>query len=261
MLDTTDHIPFESEDADPNDSVHARGIYTTLDSLLDTRASVLQTQWPGVIEPLLLDGSYHSRASDTFPPITHAEFKERYEARVAEDLKHAVMTPVLSLIREAVRCFQHELLVQGFRSTPRLFINTYPYRFTKEWCEEFANFIGPGITGPNLLKVKVFYRTPEEISTLWVNRFISVMYDYHGLDWMEAQSKNFETQTIAHVPLYVPALDLTGKHTHEDLKAIEEREGVHPIVDLENVAEPLIKLQHLFIHNFSIVSPKTTPVF
>ena len=254
-------VPYEDEDADDNDSVHARGIYTTLDSLLDTRASVLETHWPGVIEPLLLDGKYHTRASDTFPPVTHAEFKAKYDQRTHEDLKHAVVTPVLSLIRDAVRCFQHEILVQGFRSTPRLFINTWPYLFTKEWCEEFAQFIGLGITGPNLLKVKVFYRTPEEVSTTWVNRFVNVMYDYHGLDWMEAQTKNFQVQTVAHVPLYIPAIDLTGQHTHESMKEMEEREGVHPIVDLENAATPLIKLQQLFVHNFSIVSPKFTPVF
>jgi len=254
-------VPYENEDSDPNDSVHARGIYTTLDSLLDTRASVLETYWPGVIQELLLSGAYHSRASDTFPPVSHAEFKAKYDERKHEDLKHAVMTPVLSLIRDDVRCFQHEILVQGFRSTPRLFINTWPYQFTKEWCDEFAQFIGLGITAPHLLKVKVFCRTPEEVSTLWVNRFVNVMYDYHGMDWMNAQAKNFELQTIAHVPLFVPAIDLTGNHTHESMKELEQQEGIHPVVDLENTASPLVKLQQLFVHNFSIISPKTTPVF
>lgn len=249
------------QDIDKGDSVHARGIYTTLDSLLDTRASVLQTYWPGVIEPLLLSGDYHTRLVDAFGPVSFEEFKEKYDARTAEDLKFAVMTPVLPLLRDDVKSFQYELINQGFRSTPKVFINTWPYTFSEEWGNQFVEFITGAITMPGLVKVKLFCRHPREVDTLWVDRHVHVMYDYHGIEWMEYQTKNFKKRTIAHVHLNVPALDWTGQHTHETLKQIESDEGIHPIVDLENIASIGVGLKHLFIHNFSIINPKTTPVF
>lgn len=237
-----------SKERNPNQ----RGVYATLDSILDTRLATLGIHYPDRVEELLLSGKYHSRSKDAFEGIDIVEFRELYDKRDLETLYHAKRTPVLDMIKDSIRGLQQEYVVEPFRGIPKLTINTYPYNTPKEFNEAFSEGVVGFITAPDMMEIEIINKDPSTITSSWVNVYYNMMFDYDALQWSDAIGESFKEVRIPDVMVIAPALDLRGDFTPEvEAKMLEEYQ-IHPFRALCLEASVLFNLQLVPVKYFSL---------
>ena len=77
------------------------GIYLDLDSILDTRLSLLFTFDPNLAKDVITHG-YTSRDEDVFPGISKEVFASLYSKRTTNILFNATITKLIKLVNEFI---------------------------------------------------------------------------------------------------------------------------------------------------------------
>ena len=78
------------------------GIFVDIDSIMDTRLTVLHSIDEDIASKQIKSGAYFTRLKDEFDYITYDMFKYIYKNRNKQHLRLATPTPMLDLIKEYV---------------------------------------------------------------------------------------------------------------------------------------------------------------
>ena len=207
-------------------------VYTTLDTLLDTRLPVLTVMAPKIAQKVVNNMYYYSRVMDEFESIPYNMFRPLYENRSKAVLNLATPTYILETIKNYVNEAIHAAKERGESGEVNLYVNSYPYKLTEV---EITNLI-IGITNmlPNV-NVTIIDRSPIELTPEWVDKNIAVMFDYEGLSWIELHNSlgHLIKNPLVEIALFVPALVTRTIDTINFEKKLKE---------VEEMFKPIIRL-------------------
>lgn len=220
-------------------------MYVELDCLLDTRMATL-FQMGEEFATKAFDFGYHDRLTDLIPGIDYTEFKKQYDQRDKTVLKNAMVTPVISMIKEFSEQTRQNTINSPFHYTPKIVLNVHPYVLNEEEMKLLGNRIHKASMG--LADVDVICKPLEEITPLYVKLNFSLMVVYRYDEWLEIHCLNklFE-KTIA------PEVTMIGPSVYFKKPEVIPKEGENPFKDMEEQASVLIGLQLRPVSLFSLV--------
>ena len=241
-----------------------RNILVNIDALLDTRLTTLEKFLTNEqILELLSNTKYHERLEDKFPNVDKLEFRKTYKARKEEVLENAVMTNMVFFIKELMVTISKERINEPFRGPPSVYVNFHPYNLSEEAQKIFCEVLATRIALSDDLDIFDFRfgvenvnLTDEEISPSFIlDKQISYLIHYEGLEWMEANTKEFEKDKqlrLRDLTLFSPALYIDFS---PDDKEIQElfKEKRNPLAELEFLARAIVNLSFIDVNHFSVV--------
>jgi len=205
-------------------------IYTTLDSLVDTRLPLL-IQLYGEMD-FLKDKEYVSRTTDDFFGIPNRLFDVLYAQR---DKKHCIESalPTLSIDFLNELCFtcRQEMANQSRSLDITLEVNLYPYVLTREVIETLAKSIKLQLLSDvNIKIISLETLTPDHIADKYTHIF---MYD--GLEWLinRLEDGTLDNTPLPEVVLLAPLLTRNDVEYNEAaMKQLMYGVGIYISLDL-----------------------------
>lgn len=215
-----------------------------LDSILDTRLSVINSQKTSVLEKAITD-KYFERERDEFPGISFSEFEELYKARSKTSLKDTVITPMMFFLEQFVNKTLENITSSPFHMKPAIVINTYPYQLTADEDKQIINAVKSAID--NKADVGVVHLSPEQITVKYVKEYYSVVVMYRYDLWVTSQASlgNFNKLTCPEVTVIGPKL----KFTQVEVDGKED-----PFEKTEELLAPLVGLLLFPVRDFCAVT-------
>lgn len=222
-----------------------------LDALLDTRFGTIRKMGADHADRLF-SPEYFQREEDKFAGIDPEQFKQLYNSRDEETLKHSAVTAFVPHLRNLTRFMSEIAVARPEYDGIKIAVNVYPYRLSESVLSEIRQCVSAWCGG--FVPVELINISPENLSPAFVqmNYAVMVMYDY-GL-WMSKHRKAFDHTRLTEVHLIAPALYFNGK---PDDKSLNEmiREGVHPFQAAMMFGGELFGLELIDVKYFSVVAP------
>lgn len=229
------------------------GILVGLDELLDTRlGTIARLRQEAALSTL--ENGYHDRKQDSFQFVDMQQYRDLYTQRDSTTLSLSMCTGVIQLLRELAVTLTEQAIETPRHTGAKIVVNLHPYseNLTVEEKDEILKavkvWLGGTMTEVILDSISPESLTPELLKAMNV----ASMFMYHHDEWMEAQTRAFETTRVPEITLFGPAL-YSITPTEEQL-AKEIKEAAHPLVALEMLASPLVHLQLIPVKHFSILS-------
>lgn len=229
-----------------------RYIFFDLDSLLDTRMSMLFMDSPDVLEAFL-GAQYPRRLTDVFSADHRDQWVAAWAARTTRVLRHAKLTKVIDVINEYLERCHSRLGVDPDAQIPGMLLNTFPYVLTKPALE----LIKQGIfmrTG-TVTHLKIIHTDPATLTAKWlVDQGVEkmVLYDYRS--WLNALASTEPIKGCPHIQCLVPAISF-DRTTAEVLEADRVLKAIDPLLDVfkvtSNLSRLLVRLELLDAELFS----------
>jgi len=221
-----------------------------LDCLLDTRLAVLYRHDIKAFEKAM-KSQYPGRVIDAFSGINATEFRKLYKKRDKSDLKNALGTGFVSVIKDFTISTLQNNLDTPFRMAPVITINTYPYDLTEKELELVIMSIARKTK--ELADVTVVNISPEDLTPLYIKSMYSMVAMYDYVEWLEIHSANgnLKKTTCPDIGLLAPELfylDLPSKEEISKIKAT----GKSPFEAMEELVSPLIALKFMPAEFFSM---------
>ena len=174
-------------------------ILITLDSLVDTRLSVLKRYYPDFLDDLEDTKEYLKRKSDNFKFIGYRNFKWMYRYRDRRDLLKAPPTNILKLIPILITLCKKSLVEHNQNDYVYIDINIYPYKLIDEEIELIRKGFESKIN-PNTI-VGIVNSKPTEAL---YNKYQYII-DYSGMEFVERQLQ-LGGMTSFTSSLFIPAI-------------------------------------------------------
>lgn len=219
------------------------GLLIDIDSLFDTRLSVLNA-----IDKTLLDKNvreaYFKRTRDRFLGISPEDFKRRYKARTAADIKESSVSSIVNFVSQFAKATIDNIMKSPFHMKPVVILNTYPYNLTDMEVKQFMACLRH--VTDNLADITVIHKSPEELTVRYVKDYLSVVIMYHYDEWIKVQSElgNFDKLRCPEITLIAPRLIF-----NEEIKGdVDDPEEVFKLT--EELISPLIGLQLFDVRDF-----------
>ena len=205
--------------------------FVELDTLLDTRLSVIARLGDDVLKNVLLNG-YHTRKIDKFKGVDDNYFKEAYANRDKSLLKDTIITPVGPMVKEYVVKTLSRVGLTPYNFKPRVIVNVFPYKLLDKEIQVIKTAV---VSMTNKLSdVEVVYMNYEEITPTFLKANVSIFSMYSYSDWLNIHglNGNLKKKTIPEISLLGPRIYFLESQTYEDsaISAIEEL--VAPVVNL-----------------------------
>jgi len=148
-----------------------------LDSLVDTRLSLLMKIDKDLTKELVKNGKYKDRVNNEFDYIPENIFNKLFKYRKKELLELPIHTEVVELLKEyVVNC---ETLIRQHNGSVKGVINTYPYLLS----EEEKSLLEDSFSKELKTDIEIVYVEDIIISELSDRYGMLVLYD--GLNWLE----------------------------------------------------------------------------
>lgn len=182
--------------------------YTTLllelDSILDTRLSLLSITFPDRIDDIF--PIYFNRRTNEFKDIISLEdFNELYKNRDRSILKHAVITKSLILIKDFVNISLDNMIRTGLDIPPKLILNLYPYDLSSDEIKTIVTSIIFHVG--TSVDIEVAYLKHTDILPINLNNAVwgYLKFDYYN--WLEDNGEVFKdsNQRCPDTKLITPA--------------------------------------------------------
>jgi len=232
-----------------------RGIGTDLDALFDTRLTTLYRHFPqhrALWDEMVLSDAYHERTNEAFGPISHEEFQAAYAKRDYSLLTTSMVTPILAYVYSLLQRFHVERIQEPMRRMPCWEINTYPYDFSDDELTEMQKIFEEAVGSQGIpCIVRMLYRSPEELTTQYCSDNYTVMFKYDWWVWMEAQTENFKQHIANQMTLVSPAVFFRDPPDKQTMRQFVDQH-MHPLMVMQELAKPLVKLTLLDAYLFSI---------
>ena len=211
-----------------------KSIYVDVDSILDTRLSVLYLLSGQLAEQVTTDGSYFTRIRENFGPLSADIFQSFYDRRNKFVLKYAMPTKVISLIQLYIEDLAMDIKTAETDEEISMFINFYPYHDLEE--DEVMLVI-------NLIKkflpelhIKPIFMSREELTPSWVIDHVGCMFKYDNYRWLEYHGTTTKlfTTPLLDVMYFTPAVvvgsEIDDKKMDQDF-FIELEESMKLVID------------------------------
>lgn len=219
------------------------GIYTDLDTLLDTRMATLFRMDPSKIEGVL--PMYFDRLSDEFPGYDTDAFKAAYAARDNATLKHAMLTEGIDILNYFAAKTLHARVGTPFKRQPKITVNTYPYTLSADVIDTIVKALV--VHTENKSDIEVVNMTPSEVSPVFIQRTYALMAMYDYGPWLDLHTDNgnFSRTQLPSITLFVPAL-------LRSLDAIPSFMTANVFDRITKLFSGMIKLNFLPVSKFSV---------
>lgn len=234
-------------------------IYTVLDAMLDTRVSILAQIDENLASEVLKGSSYHTRIEDSFPGVSHADFKEHYQQRNEFVLSQSFMTNIFVVYKHLFKTILQEEAMTPFHGKLKLVVNTYPYtNLSVEEKEALSAAIFHNIG--KMAEVELIEMSDEELTPSHCKDHYRFMVMYEYANWMNVQTDAFHRVVMPEVAVIAPAIYHAGAPTEsERQESMRELKRFFPGMKSpfeapERLSSMLINLQLIDVWYFSIVS-------
>lgn len=177
-------------------------IYTDLDSILDTRHSLLYYLNKDIAKDVISNNTYRNRKKDSFENISMDIFRNVYRYRNKELLLIAKPTHICGLISNLILTELKDISEDGIFN---LYLNVYPYNLTMDEQSNLIELMDRMI--PDFVGIKIINSNLDDIDPEWIkNNEIKTLFMYEALNWLEYQNANTKilTNTLTSVLLYGP---------------------------------------------------------
>lgn len=228
------------------------GFYTDLDTILDTRLSLLYRLDKSKLKDVLVN--YDKRTDNLFTGYDHKLFLEQWENRDASILKNAIISKAIAFISDFVSVTVTGNAVRTKPLIPKLYLNTYPYKLN----EATKDLIFKALlkhTGQQL-DIVIMESPLEAITPTWLNQHVSIMMMYEYYLWLEAHAKNglLEKTPIPDVTLHGPAINFKAHIplTKEQKEALAQSTSPYSVLEESSKLLVNLKLLPILFFNASI---------
>ena len=214
-------------------------IYTTLDSLLDTRMGLLLVLNKDIFRDAVKTGEYFKRDKDSFGVLNTSIFSEIYRHRNKDILKISKPTKIFQLINDYI---EHINLINiGLKEKNRIniFINAFPYKFTDALADELLKSLLPYfINADNVNIIDV------EIPKFEWFKNMTLVVDYNGANLLDKYShvEEFKKGELLDTIIVLPKI-------LEYSDVVEERD----FENFEEMMKILVDINFIDVEDFSVV--------
>lgn len=177
-------------------------LYTDLDSILDTRHSLLYYLDKNVAKDVIGNNKYKNRKKDSFENISMDIFRTIYRHRNKEVILIAKPTHVCGLMSKLIIADLKDIGEDGVFN---LYLNTYPYVLTLDEQSNLVELMDRLM--PDFVGIKIINSKPDDIDPEWIkNNDIKTIFMYEALQWLEYNNANTKilTNPLTSVMLYGP---------------------------------------------------------
>lgn len=230
-------------------------ILLSLDEILDTRLGVLHSI--DITHPKkMLVNDWHTRIGDsdilTYCDLSNDEYNEAYGKRTVEQLKNSVITNIPSYVSKQLAS---DLInfpeVEEMDSSPEVFLNTWPYKLTKEEADTFVLILRRMFAFAE--KITLITVSPKYLTPRWLkDKEIYYFFNYDGVKWLNIHSDALLEFPLTRLKMYMPAIEQINsepmtQEMHEEYKDVDR-------FNLVAVAWAMyITIQFIPVKAFSIV--------
>lgn len=217
-------------------------ILVDIDALLDTRYGYLINRFPKIFDSFDFAINFINRLHDFIDLPDGTVLYEEYKNRTTDDLRSAVLTPLIYSLREFLDEYFKNATVGMFTKRAELVINIYPYQLSEEEQFELRKVIW--INLGKIIDVTVTYKSLEELTPEYLKNNYSFLFYYDFMDWLDIHSLNGNLKTKAcpgvrvHLPMRV--------RTKENIfSIIQKNKGMNPFEVLQELSLPIINIVFL----------------
>lgn len=225
-----------------------QGIYTTLDTLYDTRLAVIEEVDKVLALTSIMNG-WHDRVYDKIEEIPQDKYNELYDNRDVNTLVLASPTFIAETIRAWIGHARVSMNGTPFSGYCELFVNVWPYRLTKEQGLEYSSKLQESMG--ETTKITMININPKYITAMDAKIFFSVMFDTDWYYWLEerAKSNDIKITPLPNVALHAPKLfrGIVSDGIREQVR------GVDVFTNVEEKLKPIIGIEFLDTSFFTTV--------
>lgn len=183
----------------------SHSLFVELDAIFDTRLSILNKYYSDEIVEKNITEDYFNRSIDRFTDIGYEDFKEKYATRDSSILLDTITTHVPGLIKDFVfNSVKSAINGPTGKITPKVTINTYPYKLSNKDKEFFRDMMVSLTNG--YADIKIVDMSYKEITPQYLDSNVSVMILYDYTAWLDANAEVFKYKTVPDVSLIAPAI-------------------------------------------------------
>ncbi len=219
-------------------------LFIDLDSLYDTRLGTLSACFSDDIVKSNVGEELVLRTVDKFKNVGFAEFKQKYATRDVITLKHALPSHMLFsyLINFVFSCVK-KTVDTGKDDAPTICVNTYPYELKIEELSLIADLLRKATDDKALIEM---VRMPlNDITPTYIkSKGVEVLVIYNGSEWLEMQAELIKEKPLSSRTLIIPMLFHAYPVDEKAVASIVNKHGKDPFRYVEELAAPLIKLEH-----------------
>ena len=181
-------------------------IYLDLDSLFDTRLSVLKRIDHKLATTLVNAPMYDNRVFDEWPGVRNDTFLKAFIQRSIADLAEAGITRLVTLIADMVLLYPTIALAKGLYEKPVIHINTYGYDLLEEEIAVVVSSFSELLKGH--ATVTAINKPLAELQPSYLKDTYTIMFMYEYWKWLEhmAEHKVFEKETCSKVIMVGPSM-------------------------------------------------------
>jgi len=232
-----------------NESLFVKGnIYVDLDSIFDTRISVLSFLDKNVALEMLDSKYYDIRLYDEFSYINNKLFYRFYNKRNNNVLNYSYITEIIDMVAVEASILVGNRIESGVGGDIKVIINKHPYKISEEDEKRIINAVNFYIDSDRV-NIEIIDKSKYDITLSYVDNTFSTMFMYDGNDWLEYQMANIPTSASL-TKLYVPALikNPTIFSKKEDLETVfESRDKVYePFINMTTLPTKLFNIKNNF---------------
>lgn len=216
-----------------------KAIYLDIETLLDTRYTILEEFDSSFLEKIILNNYYYERVLDEFDYLTYRNFKTLYRYRDIETLKSSMLTSITDLIYLDVGLINNSMLVGSGYTPVTIDLNTYPYKISNSHQELLRASLKKKLSFTDV-DINVIYNDPLKYLLGDLNIRYYNIYMYNGMHWLEYMINIYgiEKQSAPNLILSVPALldrvvDLPRDKIEEIFK--QSRDLLTPLITLRHI--------------------------
>jgi len=158
-------------------------IYVEIDTVFDTRASLLYRLDKSILEKKIVDESYFTRVNDEFGYLPVDVFRVMYKERGRVLLEDPIVTKIYEVIRDYCNSTKHANMLSGKGDKLKVYLNVFPYDLKENELKNIALGLRSLIQVD--VDVIIINKDITELTTDFLNKNIGLAIMYDGLSWIE----------------------------------------------------------------------------
>lgn len=182
------------------------GAYVELDTIFDTRLSIMYDIDKNILRDMIENDKYHNRNIDQFGYLSVKLFRKLYGFRNDNVLNNPSGTKIPKVLRDY--CIESTLTAKSYGENKPLtiYLNIFPYTLTEENKELIIMGLTNAINVP--IDIEIINKPLLDIDPLFMRENISLAIMYDGMSWIEhhLENRNLETYSIPDTTLLTPML-------------------------------------------------------
>lgn len=217
-------------------------IYTNLDSILDTRLSLIYSLNKSLFSDIVKNNlnNYQSRIMDDFNGFDNRLFKELYKKRNSKMIKD----PIPNYIPQLLKSYILNALEQKPGEVLTLYLNVYPYKMSND--EKINLETGIFNIFKGIINVEILDKPETEITVKFMHENIGLIVMYNGLDWIDHNLSNKNLLSLGLPDVLMIAPRLTNR-------IVVKKESINDFfTDFEKYLHHFVQLLFLSPRLFSI---------